>query len=74
MFAAYGFQLTRARQMVKQYPWAYEPAGPFWWRPQTALSARAGVTFPTFRMNMRFGARRCTLKPGAFELITKGPP
>ena len=32
MFAAYGFQFTRARQMVKQYPWAYEPAGPFWWR------------------------------------------
>ena len=32
MFGAYGFQLTRARQMVKQYPWAYEPAGPFWWR------------------------------------------
>jgi hypothetical protein len=34
MFAAYGFQLTRARQMVEQYPWAYEPAGPFWWRPK----------------------------------------
>jgi hypothetical protein len=34
MFAAFGFQLTRARQMVTQYPWAYEPAGPFWWRPK----------------------------------------
>ena len=32
LFAVYGFQLTRARQMVEQYPWAYEPAGPFWWR------------------------------------------
>jgi hypothetical protein len=34
MFAVFGFQLTRARQMVEQYPWAYEEAGPFWWRPK----------------------------------------
>ncbi len=30
--AASGFQLTRARQMVAQYPWAYEPAGLLSWR------------------------------------------
>lgn len=26
------FQLARARQMVRQYPWAYERAGPAGWR------------------------------------------
>ncbi|HVJ52393.1 MAG TPA: hypothetical protein VM689_08025 [Aliidongia sp.] len=25
---------TRARMMVKQYPWLYERAGPFGWRPR----------------------------------------
>jgi hypothetical protein len=30
--AALGYRRTRARQMVEQYPWAYEAAGPFWWR------------------------------------------
>jgi Domain of unknown function (DUF6867) len=30
--AGAGFQLTRARQMVRQYPWAYEPAGLLSWR------------------------------------------
>jgi hypothetical protein len=34
LFAAMGFQLTRARQMVEQYPWAYEAAGPLRWRPK----------------------------------------
>lgn len=34
LFAAAGFQLTRARQMVEQYPWAYEPAGLLSWRPK----------------------------------------
>ena len=28
MFAGFGFQLTRARQMVEQYPWAYERGWP----------------------------------------------
>ncbi|MEC9345983.1 MAG: hypothetical protein VYB54_07135 [Pseudomonadota bacterium] len=26
------FQATRAFRMVSQYPWLYEPAGPFSWR------------------------------------------
>lgn len=26
------FRITRARQMVRQYPWAYESAGFFGWR------------------------------------------
>jgi hypothetical protein len=32
MFGAAGYQLTRARRMVEQYPWAFEPAGALWWR------------------------------------------
>lgn len=32
--AALGYRRTRAKQMVAQYPWAYEPAGPLWWRPK----------------------------------------
>lgn len=32
LFAASGYQLTRAYRMVAQYPWAYEPAGLFSWR------------------------------------------
>ena len=27
-----GYRMTRARQMVNQYPWLYEPAGPFGWK------------------------------------------
>lgn len=30
--ACLSFQRTRARQMVKQYYWLYEPHGPFGWR------------------------------------------
>jgi uncharacterized membrane protein HdeD (DUF308 family) len=26
------YQRTRARYMVRQYPWLYEPRGPFGWR------------------------------------------
>lgn len=33
---AWGFRLTRVRQMVEQYPWAYERAGLFWWRRRSA--------------------------------------
>jgi hypothetical protein len=29
---AYGYRMTRVRQMVEQYPWAYERSGWFWWR------------------------------------------
>ena len=32
LFAASGFQLQRARQMVQQYPWAYERSGYVGWR------------------------------------------
>ncbi len=27
-----GYRATLARQMVRQYPWLYEPAGPLSWR------------------------------------------
>jgi hypothetical protein len=27
-----GYRITRARQMVNQYPWLYESAGPFGWK------------------------------------------
>ncbi len=30
--AGLGYRRTRAQQMAAQYPWAYEAAGPFWWR------------------------------------------
>jgi len=29
-----GFYLTRANKMVTQYPWLYERATPFTWRPK----------------------------------------
>ena len=29
------FRLTRAGQMVRQYPWLYEQAGPLGWRQRT---------------------------------------
>jgi hypothetical protein len=32
LFGIAGFRATRARQMVKQYGWIHEPAGPFRWR------------------------------------------
>lgn len=32
LIAAAAFRLTRARQMVRQYPWAYERAGLAGWR------------------------------------------
>ena len=31
-FALLGYRLTRVQQMVKQYYWLYERAGPFSWR------------------------------------------
>lgn len=34
MGAVLGFRLTRVRQMVRQYPWLYEFAGPFAWKPR----------------------------------------
>lgn len=30
--AAIAYRLTRARKMITQYPWLYEPAGPLSWR------------------------------------------
>jgi hypothetical protein len=32
LLALLGYRLTRVRQMVQQYPWLYEAAGPFAWR------------------------------------------
>ncbi|MCE9648524.1 MAG: hypothetical protein K8R18_02765 [Parvibaculum sp.] len=32
VIAAVAFRVTRARQMVRQYPWAYRRFGPFGWR------------------------------------------
>ena len=29
-----GYRLKRVKQMVTQYPWMYERAGPFGWRPR----------------------------------------
>ena len=29
---------ARARKMVRQYPWLYEPAGPFGWRPKRSAA------------------------------------
>lgn len=30
-----GYRLTLSRQMVKQYPWLYEPAGPLGWKAKS---------------------------------------
>ena len=32
LFALWGYQVTRAGQMVRQYPWAFARAGRFGWR------------------------------------------
>lgn len=32
IIAVFAFRLTRARKMVKQYPWMYERVGLFGWR------------------------------------------
>ena len=32
LFALWGYQVTRATQMVRQYPWAFARAGQFGWR------------------------------------------
>jgi hypothetical protein len=37
-FALLGYRLTRVKQMVKQYPWLYERAGPFAWRRRTGAA------------------------------------
>lgn len=34
--AALGWLRTRALQMVRQYPWLYEPAGPLGWKSRSA--------------------------------------
>jgi hypothetical protein len=36
MLAALSWHLTRVKQMVTQYPWLYERAGPFRWRKRAA--------------------------------------
>ena len=35
------WQVTRASQMVTQYPWLYERAGPLSWRPRQDQETRA---------------------------------
>ena len=32
IIGSFGFRLTRARRMVRQYPWLYRRAGPFGWQ------------------------------------------
>jgi hypothetical protein len=44
-----GWRVTRASQMVNQYPWLYERAGPFAWRdravrPNGSLNGELGAT------------------------------
>ena len=34
--ALLGYRLTRVKQMVTQYPWAWERAGPFSWRAKSS--------------------------------------
>ncbi|KAB7742099.1 hypothetical protein F2P47_02145 [Parvibaculum sedimenti] len=34
--AGFAFQVVRARQMVRQYPWAYERAGLLGWRDRSS--------------------------------------
>ena len=34
---AWGYRITRVRQMVEQYPWAYERVGVLWWRRRQEL-------------------------------------
>ena len=36
--ALVAYRLTRTRQMVSQYPWLYERAGPFGWRERPPQS------------------------------------
>lgn len=35
IIAFLGYRLTKARLMVRQYYWLYEPAGPFGWKSRT---------------------------------------
>ncbi len=34
VFCFIGYRVTMARKMTRQYPWLYEQAGPFSWRPK----------------------------------------
>lgn len=40
--AAAAYYLTRARKMVRQYPWLYERHGPFGWREKTTHATPDG--------------------------------
>jgi hypothetical protein len=35
-FALLGYRVTQVKNMVTQYPWLYERAGPLFWREKTA--------------------------------------
>ncbi|MFA5901567.1 MAG: DUF6867 family protein [Hyphomicrobium sp.] len=39
---SWGFRMTRVRQMVEQYPWAFERMGLFWWRRRQSPSKPRG--------------------------------
>jgi hypothetical protein len=36
--AWFAWRVTLAHNMVRQYPWLYEPAGPFGWKPRQKSS------------------------------------
>ena len=40
--ALLGYRLTRVKQMVTQYYWLHERAGPFAWRPRAGSPQRKG--------------------------------
>ncbi len=35
-----GYRIARARQMTRQYPWVFEPAGPISWRRRDSAGGR----------------------------------
>ena len=41
IFGLFGFRLTRASQMVRQYSWLYERVGPLTWRPKNVADKPA---------------------------------
>ena len=46
VLAALSWQLTRVKQMITQYPWLYERAGPFSWRTRAPRDLAATQEIP----------------------------
>jgi Domain of unknown function (DUF6867) len=46
VLAALSWQLTRVKQMITQYPWLYERAGPFAWRERATHELAATQEVP----------------------------